>query len=314
MSTQRWCLIVLGMSVALGVTAIQSSSVSPPIHRSAESKPKFPAGWEPASPRDEIRPTFSFDPKGGPKGDGAFVIAAADSVGQHGWFQKAFPVTGGKFYRFSGRAQDRERRGAAAQRRRAHRLAGREGQGRPRRRAGRPREGDRAASRWPSRNIRSTARPTSRAGRRWPASIARRRRRRRRSSSCTCNGRRAAGSRGATSTLEETAAPPSRKVRLATVHYVPSGKSPKANCEEYAPLIAEAAKQKADLVVLGETVTYVARRQEAARDRRGRSPGRRRTTSATWRRSTTCTSSSACTSATARSSTTPPCCSARTAS
>src|SRR5262249_11494312 len=57
--------------------------------------------------------------------------------------------------------------------------------------------------------------------------------------------------------FEPSAAPPTRTVRLATVHYVPSGKSPKANCEEYAPLIAEAARQKADLVVLGETVPYV---------------------------------------------------------
>ena len=42
-------------------------------------------------------------------------------------------------------------------------------------------------------------------------------------------------------------------MRLATVHFRPSGKSPRHNCEEYAPLIAEAAQQKADLVVLGET-------------------------------------------------------------
>ena len=54
-----------------------------------------------------------------------------------------------------------------------------------------------------------------------------------------------------------TAAPTPRKVRLATIHYKPTGKSPRENCEEYAPLIAEAARQKADLVVLGETVPYV---------------------------------------------------------
>jgi predicted amidohydrolase len=58
-------------------------------------------------------------------------------------------------------------------------------------------------------------------------------------------------------TLEETAPPPSRKVRLATVHYIPSGKSQRTNCEEYAPFVAEAAKQKADLVVLGETLPYI---------------------------------------------------------
>jgi predicted amidohydrolase len=55
----------------------------------------------------------------------------------------------------------------------------------------------------------------------------------------------------------ETKAPPPRTVRLATVHFRPSGKSPRTNCEEYAPLIAEAAKQKADVVVLGETLTFI---------------------------------------------------------
>jgi predicted amidohydrolase len=58
--------------------------------------------------------------------------------------------------------------------------------------------------------------------------------------------------------LTETAAPLSRKVRLAAVHFRPQGgKSPFDNCRMYEPLIAEAAKQKADLVVLGETLTYV---------------------------------------------------------
>jgi predicted amidohydrolase len=58
-------------------------------------------------------------------------------------------------------------------------------------------------------------------------------------------------------TFEKSVAPASRKVRLATVQYIPTGKSPRQNCEEYAPMIAEAAKQKADLIVLGETVPYV---------------------------------------------------------
>ena len=62
---------------------------------------RLPPGWYTFAQRDEIRPTFSFDPKGGPNADGAFVIATGDSVGQHGSFQKAFPVTGGTFYRFS---------------------------------------------------------------------------------------------------------------------------------------------------------------------------------------------------------------------
>lgn len=50
---------------------------------------------------------------------------------------------------------------------------------------------------------------------------------------------------------------PSRKVRLATVHFKPHGKSAEKNREAYIPFIEEAAKQHADLVVLGETLTYV---------------------------------------------------------
>src|SRR5262249_43733117 len=57
--------------------------------------------------------------------------------------------------------------------------------------------------------------------------------------------------------LAETAPPPPRKVRLATIHFQPrGGKTTEDNCRLYEPLIAEAARQKADLVVLGETLTY----------------------------------------------------------
>jgi predicted amidohydrolase len=57
--------------------------------------------------------------------------------------------------------------------------------------------------------------------------------------------------------LAPTDAPPARIVRLAAVHLQPrGGKTPMDNCRAYEPLIAEAAKQKADLVVLGETLTY----------------------------------------------------------
>jgi predicted amidohydrolase len=58
-------------------------------------------------------------------------------------------------------------------------------------------------------------------------------------------------------TLTETTPPTPRMVRLATVHFRPQGgKTPAGNCRLYEPLIAQAARQKADLVVLGETLTY----------------------------------------------------------
>jgi predicted amidohydrolase len=54
-------------------------------------------------------------------------------------------------------------------------------------------------------------------------------------------------------------------VRLAAVHYRPQGgKSPIDNCREFAPLIEDAARQRADLVVLPETLTYYGLRKPYA--------------------------------------------------
>ena len=66
-----------------------------------------PPGWQAGSPRAEIRPGFSFDPKGGPNGDGSLVISADEREGLSGWWQKAFPVTGGQYYRFQRGARSR---------------------------------------------------------------------------------------------------------------------------------------------------------------------------------------------------------------
>lgn len=58
-------------------------------------------------------------------------------------------------------------------------------------------------------------------------------------------------------TLEKAEPPKKRVVRLATIHHRPrEGKTPKEKREQFAPLIEEAAKKKADLVVLPETLTY----------------------------------------------------------
>ena len=53
--------------------------------------------------------------------------------------------------------------------------------------------------------------------------------------------------------LTEVTPPAPRLARLATVHFVPrGGKTVEGNCRLFEPLVAEAARQKADLVVLGE--------------------------------------------------------------
>ena len=59
-----------------------------------------PDGWESVAPRVEIRPAFSFEPAGGPKGAGCFVITDDQRDGLDGWFQKSFAVKGGDCYRF----------------------------------------------------------------------------------------------------------------------------------------------------------------------------------------------------------------------
>ena len=49
---------------------------------------------------------------------------------------------------------------------------------------------------------------------------------------------------------------PSRIVRVATVHYVPkNGRSALDSCRQFAPLVEQAARQRADLIVLPETLT-----------------------------------------------------------
>jgi predicted amidohydrolase len=53
--------------------------------------------------------------------------------------------------------------------------------------------------------------------------------------------------------LAEVAPPAPRVARFATVHFKPrGGKTAEDNCRFFVPLLAEAARQKADLVVLGE--------------------------------------------------------------
>lgn len=57
--------------------------------------------------------------------------------------------------------------------------------------------------------------------------------------------------------LEKVAAPEPRLVNLATVHFQPrEARDPREKPALFAPLIREAAEQKADLVVLPETLTY----------------------------------------------------------
>ena len=57
--------------------------------------------------------------------------------------------------------------------------------------------------------------------------------------------------------LTPTDPPTTRRARLAAIHFVPrEARTPAARRDAFAPLIAEAARQQASLVVLPEVVTY----------------------------------------------------------
>lgn len=225
--------------------------------------PQPPAGWECMAPRDEIRPAFSFHPAGGPAKTGSWVITHDRREGLDGWYQKSFAVDGGDYYRFQ--AVRRTRRVDVPRRSAMVRIVWQDATGQavaadvpvdqikelghvPSAEPEYPVDGVTDQHGWTT--VSGICRVPPKATRavielhlQWAP-----------------HGR----VEWSEVEFEQTTPPPPRKVRLATVHYKPTGRSARQNCEEYAPLIAEAAAQRADLVVLGETVTAVGLNQTAA--------------------------------------------------
>src|SRR5439155_4433922 len=73
----------------------------------AGSTAPAPAGWGTASPREELKPAFSFTSNGGRSGHGAFLIEHDAREGLDGYWTKEFPVQGGHYYRFEAFRQTR---------------------------------------------------------------------------------------------------------------------------------------------------------------------------------------------------------------
>jgi predicted amidohydrolase len=261
MRTRRlpWVLALLcgGALAAAHLTGGAADPAPPAAAPVAANLDKLPAGWQTAAPRDEIRPAFSFDPTGGPKKDGAFVITHDDREGLHGYFHKTFPVTGGKYYRFH--AVRKAENVTVPRRSVVARVLWQDDRGKSVPMGEPPPKGYLVGFAGTAEAEHPTDKATDASG--WtevsdtyraPPKATR--------AVVELHFMWAPGGKveWADVSLAETPAPVPRKVRLATIHFRPSGKSPQANCEEFAPLIAAAAKEKADLVVLGETLTYVA--------------------------------------------------------
>ena len=182
-----------------------------------------------------------------------FVITSDARDGLHGWYQNSFPVTGGKYYRFFAL---RKVDGVAVPRKSVYARVLWRYAGEPV--SSDPPEGG-AAGHVP------TAEPEYPADSpaKWPGYV-------------VVSGTYRAPAKATQAVVElhlldapkgsvtwsdvsfaAVDPPPARKVRLAAVHFVPKGgKTPMDNCKMYEPFIEEAAKQKADLVVLGETINH----------------------------------------------------------
>jgi predicted amidohydrolase len=225
--------------------------------RRASSLENIPEGWQTAAPRDEIRPQFSFNSKGGPEGKGSFVIESDSREGLDGYWTRTFPVKGGQHYRFSAL---RKLENVASPRRSATvRLVWQDDAGRsvltdePLVSTVLPGFARTAEPEFPADKATNARGWTEAAGvYRAPPKATR--------ALVELHLQWAPKGKVEWSNvvLSETSAPAGRKVRLAAVHYRPKGgKVPMDNCQQFAALIEDAAKQRADLVVLPETLTYV---------------------------------------------------------
>jgi len=213
-------------------------------------------GWSTESPRQEIRPTFVTEPHSGPAGSPSLIIRADSREGLDGCWAKTFPVVGGQCYRFS--VLYRAHNVAVPRRSVVAKLDWQDERGRqvplsePVVRGVLEGMTAMAETEFPAvTGVRPDGWTQMSGTYRAPAAATK--------VVVRLHHQWAPNSevRWANVELTPCDAPPPRKVRLATVHLRPQGgHSPLDNCRLYEPLIEEAARQKADMVVLGETLTY----------------------------------------------------------
>lgn len=226
------------------------------VLRTAElSAAETNGGWVAVAVRAEIRPDFEYTPSTGQGSGEKWIVRADDREGLDGHWEKRLPVKGGDWYAFRIR---RRVEGIAVPRRSALvRLQWRDAEGRavhhdaPGAHSFAPGQPPVAEPEYPvdgpvdaqgDSELTGVYRAPSGATQvqvelhlRWAAK-----------GSVTWSQL----------SLEKLPAPSPRLVRVGTIHYVPKGgKTSADSCRQFEPLIAEAARQRAELVVLPETLT-----------------------------------------------------------
>jgi predicted amidohydrolase len=214
-----------------------------------------PDGWAVVSPREEIKPRFAFEPASGHNGTVSLIIETDQGEGQTGCWTKSFLVVEGKYYRF--RAFRKVNNVATARRSARAVLKWQDAQGKsvP---ADQPwvtyDRRQKTPSAWPEFPL---DRGTDAKGWTEVSGVYRAPQKATRAVVELYLMWAPAGRiEWSDVSLTESDSSPSRKVRLATVLLAPRGaKTPAEACRKFEPLIREAARQKADLVVLPETLT-----------------------------------------------------------
>lgn len=247
---------LLALAVVAGLVAAEPAK-STKSGKHADQQQAAPDGWTADAPRDEVRPALTYQPAGGRDGHGAFVIQHDDREGLHGFWSRKFEVRGGQHYHFEGwRAVSHV---ATPRQSVSVRILWRDAKGnavpqdepspgaylvgwKPTSEAEHPTDKQTDDKGWTE--VSETYRAPTKATH----------------AIVELHGMWAPNGKIEFSqvSFKPVPEPKSRIARLATIHHKPTGKSAEQNCREYAPLIAQAADKKADLVVLGETLTYVA--------------------------------------------------------
>jgi predicted amidohydrolase len=215
-------------------------------------------GWTSAAPRDELRPAFRYQDEGGRDSKGVLVIQTDDREALDGYWMKDFKVQGGEHYQFQ--AYRRLENVASPRRSALVRIVWLDDQER------RVPEDRGTVARYlttftavaeaehPADGATDDAGWTDVAGLYQAPQKATRAR-----VELHLQWARNAAAQWSEISFKQVPAPPRRTVRLATIHFQPrSGSTPREKCEQFAPLLEEAARQDADMVVLGETLTYYA--------------------------------------------------------
>jgi predicted amidohydrolase len=253
MPWRRPAVSALAIAIAIASLAARGRQAT-----ALDSPSSAPDGWTAAAPRDEVRPDFACEPGGAADGPGGLaLVIRSRREGLDGYWRKAFPVLGGRTYHFTAGYQAKgvglPRRSVVAE------IHWRDAGGRRVPLDEQPVTGYLRGATAMAETEFPTTRGTDPRG--WSeVSDTYRAPARATQAVVELHLRWAPGGevRWAGVSLTETSPPQPRLVRLATVHFKPSGgRDPDDNRRMYEPLIAEAARQKADLVVLGETLTFV---------------------------------------------------------